>query len=979
MPILIQPSFARGELSPALYGRVDTAAYRVALRTAWNVIIRAAGGAYNRPGLEFVGPVKNHQRTVRLIPFKFKTTDTYILEFGHLYMRVVRNDAHVAETAQAITNITQASPGVVTITGHGYSDNDEVALVSIGGMTELNGRRVKIFNVTTDTFELLDQATGLNIDTSGFTAYTSGGSALRVYEITTPYAEADLDTLKFTQSADVMTLTHPSHQPRELSRTDHDAWTLTEIQFQPRQVDPTGLTATQNGTPASTTYKYRVTAIADETFEESLPAVNNASVTISGATQANPVVATATAHGFADGEEVEITGVVGMTELNDRRFTVDNQTANTFELKGEDGTGHTAYSSGGTARLTLVKVTNGAATLSATDNISVSWTEAANAQRYAVYKDDNGLYGLLGETEDATYTDDGSKSPDLASTPPRVREPFRGTDNAPATVGYYEQRRVFGGANNRSDTSDFSRTGDQSNFTTSTPARADDAMRVTLDAQEVNEIRHYVPLDHLLVLTSGEEWRIDSGDDSRFSIDTLRQKPQTAWGSSHVRPVKFGRVILHVQENDKVVRSIGYELATDGYVGTDMSLLAEHMFRDHTIVDSASGRTPDPLSYYVRSDGRVAVLTFNQEQEVIGWSRWGTRTPDKFENVAVVRPAVAALSNPKGGISGGSFTTSSAPATEDDAAYFVVKRRMGVGVFGTIDTRRYIERTHSRQFTDVRDCFFVDSGLSYDDPVTVTNIQKGGLLLGAPDFSLASTLITLAESGQFSVGDEVDIDDVVWEVDRDEVDNETQPVQLNGGRYSVKQVSASWVEIENLDGTAVDATNFNAYVEGGVLRKAVSELSGFHHLASQTVTALADGTVLRDLAVSATGGVTLPRKYSRVHLGLSFYSDAELLDIEVAGAGTIQGQLKNVHQVVLRLDRTVGMWVGPTSADLIEMKWRRDERYGTPVQPFTGDKEVDLLPSWNSNGRVFMRQRDPLPFGLLAVIPRFEMEGASEE
>ncbi len=73
------------------------------------------------------------------------------------------------------------------------------------------------------------------------------------------------------------------------------------------------------------------------------------SATVSAATQANPVNITATAHGFADGDKVYITGITGMTEINGRSFTIALVDANNFTLTGEDGTSHTAYSSGGTA------------------------------------------------------------------------------------------------------------------------------------------------------------------------------------------------------------------------------------------------------------------------------------------------------------------------------------------------------------------------------------------------------------------------------------------------------------------------------------------------------------------------------------------------------------------------------------------------------------------------------------------------------
>jgi len=70
--------------------------------------------------------------------------------------------------------------------------------------------------------------------------------------------------------------------------------------------------------------------------------------TITNITQANPGVVTAGTHALATGDNVLISGVVGMTEVNDRRFTITVLTSTTFSLDGEDTTGHTAYSSAGT-------------------------------------------------------------------------------------------------------------------------------------------------------------------------------------------------------------------------------------------------------------------------------------------------------------------------------------------------------------------------------------------------------------------------------------------------------------------------------------------------------------------------------------------------------------------------------------------------------------------------------------------------------
>jgi Flp pilus assembly protein TadG len=68
---------------------------------------------------------------------------------------------------------------------------------------------------------------------------------------------------------------------------------------------------------------------------------------ISGASRANPVVITSNGHGLANGDTVRITGVNGMTQVNNRTFTVANRTANTFQLSGVNGGAFNNYSSGG--------------------------------------------------------------------------------------------------------------------------------------------------------------------------------------------------------------------------------------------------------------------------------------------------------------------------------------------------------------------------------------------------------------------------------------------------------------------------------------------------------------------------------------------------------------------------------------------------------------------------------------------------------
>jgi hypothetical protein len=242
-------NFTGGEVSPRLDGRNDLTKYSSSCKTLENFIIYPHGAAARRSGTTFVAEVASSANKTRLIPFEFSTTQTYMLEFSNLKIRVYKDNGSVLEGDKTITAITQANPAVVTSNSHGYSNGDEILITAVVGMTQLNSKRFLVANVTTNTFELTNKD-GVDTDSTAFTAYVSGGTANKVFEITTPYTTAQLFEIKFAQSADVMYITHPAHEVAKLSRTGHTAWTLTDVVFTkgPFQ-DPNTTTTTL--TPAS--------------------------------------------------------------------------------------------------------------------------------------------------------------------------------------------------------------------------------------------------------------------------------------------------------------------------------------------------------------------------------------------------------------------------------------------------------------------------------------------------------------------------------------------------------------------------------------------------------------------------------------------------------------------------------------------------------------------------------------------------------
>ena len=266
----IQPSFAAGEVSPALYQRIDLQKWHIGAKTMLNWYVHAQGGASNRPGTAWVGELLDSTKLGRLIPFQYSTIQTYVLEFGDYKMRVIKDGAYVTESTKTISAITKANPGkVTTSTTHGYSTGDRVYLsTDIGGMTELRGRYVDITVTSATEFTI-------GIDTTSFTTYTSGGTTAKLYTVTSPYAYSDLGTLKYEQSADTMTLTHKSYSAYKLTRSSHTSWTFTAITFAPTQPAPTGISSSAGGS----TYYYAITAVNDDTGEESLQSADVGSST----------------------------------------------------------------------------------------------------------------------------------------------------------------------------------------------------------------------------------------------------------------------------------------------------------------------------------------------------------------------------------------------------------------------------------------------------------------------------------------------------------------------------------------------------------------------------------------------------------------------------------------------------------------------------------------------------------------------------
>jgi hypothetical protein len=230
---LIQNTCNAGELSPLLLGRQDIAKYKNGLQVCKNAIPLTQGAWTRRPGTVYQQQARHHDKACRLFPFQFSVTQTYVLEFGENYIRFFTGNAPLTLTGQNITGITQAATAVVTYSGSDtYANGDRVYITGVVGMTQVNRREFVVTNVNTgaNTFELYN-SDGTAVNSTGYGAWSSGGTVAEIYQVTTTYAEADLADIRIVQSADTLYILHPDFPPATLTRVSATSWTLADITF----------------------------------------------------------------------------------------------------------------------------------------------------------------------------------------------------------------------------------------------------------------------------------------------------------------------------------------------------------------------------------------------------------------------------------------------------------------------------------------------------------------------------------------------------------------------------------------------------------------------------------------------------------------------------------------------------------------------------------------------------------------------------
>ena len=271
----------------------------------------------------------------------------------------------------------------------------------------------------------------------------------------------------------------------------------------------------------------------------------------------------------------------------------------------------------------------------------------------------------------------------------------------PARVTFHQQRLCFARTDYQPQNVWASMPFVYDNFAVNSGAD-DDAIDIQLASTEANEINWLASGDSLIAGTYGGEFAIKSGDDSPLTPANTNAFKQTSWGSEAVQPKRIGNFFYYIQRFARKLRELFYTWDINTYKSVDKTILSPHI-SGLGFIDIAYQQNPDTILWAVCTNGTIATLTREVDQEVQGWSR--QTTDGTFESIT----SIPSIDSPH------------------DEIWVIVKRTINNA------TKRYVERFKSQIVPDRQDqCFYVHSGLSYDAYAATNGLTATSISLSYP-------------------------------------------------------------------------------------------------------------------------------------------------------------------------------------------------------------------------------------------------------
>jgi hypothetical protein len=404
------------------------------------------------------------------------------------YPTDIDDTVNTGSTDTAVTLISNANPAVVTSPSHGLATGDKVHIDEVLGMVEINNF-IYIANVlSANTFSIKYAFNGTNVNSTGFTAYTSGGNAdklirARYYAVTAVDPVNGEESLTGTNGFISITNITQSNPAVVTFSSGHGFDTLDQIVL-------TGITG------MTQLNRLRFHAVFVSATSVSLQSLDNQDI------------------------DSTLFTAYGGTGRASRLFTRAFSSAQT----DWDNTINWGIVAGAGSYIVYATDTKG---------IFGKIGEA-----------DGGTF------EDNGITPDYSRTPPTFRNP--FEDLLKVGNKNPSTVGFFQQRRIFANTDEYPNRFWMSQLGHFDNFSAARPPRSSDAITQSISARRINEIQHIVPLSDLVFLTSGGEYRVQAGEGMVITPTTISVSPQSYYGSTALRPIVAGDVALYCSPGEFV-------------------------------------------------------------------------------------------------------------------------------------------------------------------------------------------------------------------------------------------------------------------------------------------------------------------------------------------------------------------------------------------------------------------------------------------
>lgn len=601
----------------------------------------------------------------------------------------------------------------------------------------------------------------------------------------------------------------------------------------------------------------------------------------------------------------------------------------------------TAYDSvNGLESLASAPVSGDTEPASPADIFTQSWDAVAGATSYRVYKSLNGsVYGYVTEQTALSWIDTGALTINTSRTPPEQVADLSSAGDYPGVLGSYQQRILVSGSTNEPDTVRASKAGSPDDFTVSTPLQDDDAVSWRMTGERLVRPRHFLEVARRLVQFSSTGEEAIGGDESGIlSPGAVNPQRISANGSAtYPSPLPVNDSALYVQARGGVVRDL---LA--GEAGSDLTVTAQHLVDGYTILEWCYQQTPHSIVWAVRDDGVLLSLTYQRETGVLAWARHVT--DGAVESVACV------------------------PEGDEDAVYLVVNRTINGS------TVRYIERLALRSAA-------IAALVACDASATISGVHPHDTL--SLDFTGSTyTIPTNTTSNVVATGSGGSGSFTSADVGR------TFAFIRSAVTYAATITGYTSPTVVTLEfvGDATGWTNPTAVTTANWYWTSVSGLS---HLALEPVSVVLDGMVYaspNNPAYTArtvtSGGIVLlanTAAFTTAIVGLPFTTDLGTLDIDRPGTSLKEGTFL-VQKVGLWLEDSRGFWAGPqepTTATgftlpgggALQRCEPVDEDQNTTADLVTGYRATMIDGHFSNSGRIFIRNVDPTPLTVLALVP----------